>query len=122
MSGNEWEKDDRRQYIRIKKHFILAYYDKEHPEKRFDASQLKNISLGGMCFLTSQYFKPASIVSIELKTPYLTGTVYLEGKVLGCVEKLPKVIYETRLQFDKLSTQAEFVLNKIVEYYKERSK
>ncbi len=118
----DWNKEERRRYLRITKHFILAYYDKEHPQRRFDASQLKNISMGGMCFLTAQYYKPESTLCIELKTPYLTGTVYLEGKVLGCVEKLPGIIYETRLTFQKLSTQAEFVLNKIVDYYKERAK
>ncbi len=113
------DQQERRKYIRIKKHFILSYYEKSLPNKKHDASQLKNISKGGMCFLTSVYFKPGTILSIELKTPYLTGTVYLEGKVLGCTEKLNGILFETRMQFEQVSTQAEFVINKIVDYYKE---
>ncbi len=116
----EWNKVDRRKFLRIKKHFILSYYDKDNPQKRFDASQLKNLGMGGVCFLTSQYFKPGSFISMDMKTPYLTGTVHIEGKVLGCIERLPGIVYETRLVFDQLAPQAEFVLQKIIDYYKDR--
>jgi len=117
-----WDQQERRKFLRIRKNFILSYYNKSHPETRHDATQLKNISIGGMCFLTSLQFRAGTIIAIELKTPYLTGTVYLEGKVVGCVERLAGTVYETRLAFDNLSQQAEFVLQKIVEYYKDKTK
>ncbi len=110
---------ERRKYIRIKKHFIISYYDKHDPTTKHEISQIKNISLGGSCFVTSQYWPPTTKIGIELKTPYLAGTVHLEGTVLESHEKIPNLLYETRLVFDQLTPQAEFVLNKIVGYFRE---
>ena len=111
---------DRRRYIRIKKNFILSYHDLENPEKEFGATQLKNISLGGMCFITSVKYEPGTKLIIELKTPYLTGTTHLEGTVLESQEKLAGILCETRLVFSKLHPESEFVIGKIVEYFKEK--
>ena len=116
------EQPDRRRSARIKKNFILSYFDKQNPQKKFDATQLKNISLGGMCFLTSVKYQPGTIISIQLKTPYLTGTTLFEGTVLESQQKLSGILYETRLTFNNLNSEAEFVLNKIVEYFREKEK
>ena len=42
---------------------------------------------------------------VELKTPYLVDITHLEGTVLESHEKIPNIIYETRLQFENLSSQ-----------------
>ena len=113
---------DRRKYLRIKKHFILSFYDKKDPTVKHEVSQLKNISLGGSCFITIRPYESSTKLVLELKTPYLAGTIHLEGTVLESLEKVPDLLYETRLVFDALSPQAEFVLNKIVNYFQEGSK
>ena len=77
--------EDRRQYKRINRSFILSYFDKEQPDQKIEITQLKNISLGGICFITTQSFEPSTKLGIELKTPYLSGTTYLEGSVMGSV-------------------------------------
>ena len=116
------DQPDRRYYIRIKKNFILSYHDQKNPGKKFGATQLKNISLGGMCFITSIRYEPGTKIIIELKTPYLTGTTHLEGTVLESQEKIADIICETRLVFDNLQPESEFVISKIVEYFKEKEK
>jgi len=109
--------EERRRYKRIKKHFILTYFNLADPQLRFAASQLKNISMGGMCLITSQLFEPKSLLGIELKTPFMTELVYLEGSVLASQERIKDVIYETRLEFTELSIQAKFILKKLIEHY-----
>src|SRR5262245_9155382 len=104
---------ERRRDIRIKKNFILSYFDKTKPEKKFGATQLKNISMGGMCILTSEAYQPGTVLTIQLKTPYLTGTTQLEGNVLESKEKLAGVLHETRLAFKDLHPEAQFVIEKI---------
>ncbi len=116
---NGLPKEERRQYLRIQKHFILSYYDIDDPSTKHDITQLKNISLGGMCFVASHYYKPGIKIAIDLKTPYLAGTVHLTGVVLQSHEKITNILYEIRMAFHQLNPQSEFVLNKIVEYYKE---
>jgi c-di-GMP-binding flagellar brake protein YcgR len=112
---------ERRQYQRIKKHFILTYFDKADPDVRFSASQLKNISLGGLCLITDQSFPIGTSLGIELKTPFLSELTHLEGTVLASHERVKDIIYETRLEFLQLSPQAEFVLNKIIQYFEKEA-
>ncbi len=122
MGNSEETRQERRKYTRIKKNFIISYYNKQSPSVKYEVSQIKNISLGGSCFITSNYCSPSTPIGIELKTPYLAGTVHLEGSVLESQEKVPNLVYETRLVFEPLTPQADFVLKKIVEYFKEGKK
>lgn len=122
MGNSEEIRQERRKYDRIKKNFVISYHNKHDPSIKHDISQIKNISLGGSCFITSDYCAPSTKIGIELKTPYLNGTIHLDGTVLDSHEKIPNLLYETRLVFEPLTSQAEFVLNKIVEYFKEGKK
>ena len=108
---------ERRKYTRIKKNFILSYFDVATPDQKFELTQLKNISQGGMCFITTRSFAPNTHMGVELKTPYLADTTYLEGAVLESHEKVTGMLYETRLQFTLLNPQAEFVLSKLIEFF-----
>lgn len=117
MDQEEKSNIDRRKYKRIKKHFILTYWDMADARVKHDASQMKNISLGGMCLITAKPFDTGASLAIEMKTPFISDLTHLEGKVLGSLEKIKNVIYETRVEFYPLSAQAEFVLKKMMEYY-----
>ena len=108
---------ERRRYERIRKSFILSYFDLKTPDCKFEITQLKNISLGGMCFVTTRSFAPSTKLGIELKTPYIAGTTYLEGAVLQSHEKMKGAIYETRLEFDSLDTEAQVLLEKLMEFF-----
>ena len=118
----QWDHIERRRYVRIEKHFIISYYVKSDPIRKYDISQLKNISMGGMCFVTSRAFGPHTTMGIELKTPYFAETAHIDGTTLASHEKVPNMIYETRLSFDALSPIAEVVLKKIVETFLKLSK
>ena len=70
-----------------------------------------------MCFITTRSFDPSTRLSIELKTPYIAGTTYLEGSVLQSHEKMKGTIYETRLEFENLDTEAKVLLEKLMEFF-----
>lgn len=108
---------ERRKYKRISKHFILTYYNPEDPKVRHNASQVKNISAGGMCLVTAQSFAPGTVLRIEMKTPYLSNLTRLDGEVLESMERIKDVIYETRLQFSDLSEEAKFILQKVTDHF-----
>jgi hypothetical protein len=115
------DKPERRRYKRIRKHFILSYFELANPTVRYDASQLKNISLGGMCFVTAKPFPIGTLLGVELKTPFMAELTHLEGSVLESHEKLKNIIYETRLQFENLTPQAEFILSRLIQYFEKES-
>ncbi len=111
------KQEERRIYRRIDKNFILTYYNKADPSKKYELTQLKNISMGGMCFITTKSYAPSSKMGIELKTPYLSDTTHLEGTVLASHEKVKNIIYETRIKFDLLSSESAFLLEKLIEFF-----
>lgn len=116
------EQPERRRYKRIRKNFVLTYFDLADPLQKYNTSQLKNIGLGGMCLITPKPFAPSTILGIELKTPFVTELTHLEGKVMESHEKIKDIIYETRLEFNQLTPPAKFVLNKIIEYFVKEEK
>lgn len=108
---------ERRKSPRIAKNFILSYFDKAHPDEKFELTQLKNIGRGGMCFITSREFTPGTKMGIELTTPYLAETTYLDGTVQESHEKIKGMIYETRIMFESLNSEAEYLLAELVEFF-----
>mgnify|MGYP001599594692 CR=1 len=118
MKNEEPKNEERRKHLRIKKNFIMSYYLEGEPSVRYKVTQLKNISKGGMCFITAQQYPKATRMIIELRTPYLVDITRIEGAVLESHEKLSEIIYETRIQFESLTPQAEFLISKLEELFK----
>lgn len=108
---------ERRQYKRFQKNFILKYFELENPREKHEITQLKNISQGGLCFINTKNLDQHTRLGIELKTPYISTTTYLEGVILDSQEKIPGILFETRLRFEKLDTQAELILKELIEYF-----
>ena len=117
---NTTENPERRRYIRVKKNFIITYYNKEDPSLKSVVSQLKNIGMGGICIITSRHFEPSTRIGIDLKTPYIAEMIPLEGTVLESQEKVPDIIYETRIAFDELTPQAQSVLKRTIETFSKK--
>ncbi|MBP9853520.1 MAG: PilZ domain-containing protein [Candidatus Omnitrophica bacterium] len=108
---------EKRKYKRFRKHFLLRYYDIRTPQNKEELTQLKNISQGGMCFVTTSAFPIGTHMGVELNTPFITGTTILEGIVRGSNEKVKNMIYETRLEFENLNTEALVVLDKLITFF-----
>ena len=115
QSSNSFE--ERRRHKRIQKNFVMTYFEKNNPHIRYEITQLKNISIGGMCFITNKAFSPETILCVELKTPYLSDITHLEGEVLGSNEKTRNLLYETRLKFKLLDPKAEYLMKKLIEFF-----
>ena len=116
MSSDQPQGSERRQFPRIKKNYIIRFSEKNNPSLKFDVSQIENISRGGICFASTIPFKSGTELAVELRTPYITDTVYLEGHVLESREKIKGLIYHNRFQFHEITPLAESVLEKIEKY------
>jgi hypothetical protein len=108
--------ENRREHIRVYRNFILSYHSVSNPSVHKEVSQINNISQGGMSFSVTSPLKSGEQLGIELKTPFLAETVYLQGEVLECREKIAQLIYEVRLKFKDPSTQAKEILAKVEQY------
>jgi hypothetical protein len=107
---------ERRQFVRIRKHYIIRFYQKDNPSLKYEASQILNISKGGLCFSSTIPFDIGAHLAIELRTPYVAEKVYLEGRILESKEKIKGVVYQNRIKFNDLSAHAADVLDKVEKY------
>ena len=107
---------NRRQFVRVYRNFILTCYSLASPSAKREMSQINNISQGGMSFSVTEPLPVGEQLGIELKTPFLADSAYLQGEVLECREKIPQLIYEVRLQFKNLSAAAKEILVKVEQY------
>lgn len=108
---------ERRQSLRIKKHFILRFFLKNTPATAIEVSQIEDISKGGLCFTSTVNFKNGDILNIELRTPYLTDVINFEGTIVGIHEKIKGLIYQNHLQFNSITPAAASILDKIETYH-----
>ena len=108
--------ENRRKYVRIYRSFILTYFSISNPSVTREVSQINNISQGGMNFSVLVPLNVGEQLTVELKTPFLSDGLHLEGEVLECKEKISQLIYEVRVQFKDPSTFAKEVLAKIEQY------
>jgi len=110
--------DERRKHSRIYRNFILSYREKGKSITSHNVSQVNNVSKGGMSFSSTHPLIPGTVVTIDLKTPFISDSIILDGVVLESKEKIPDMIYEVRLQFQEIPEQSMKVLEKIESYSK----
>ena len=82
-----------------------------------EITQLKNISKGGMCFVTSIPIPLDTMIHVDLQTPYIAEVTYLNGIVRGCQENIKGMLYETRIEFQSLNKQSEILLYKMITFF-----
>jgi len=110
--------DERRKHLRVYRNFILTYQEKGKTAIYHNVSQLNNVSKGGLSFTSTYPLAPGAIVTIDLKTPFISDSIGLEGVVLESKEKIQDMIYEVRLQFQNIPPEALTMLEKIETYAK----
>ena len=116
MSDTEKSGSERRKFVRVDRNFILTYFDKNLPHIKNEITQLRNISKGGLCFVSTRTFPLSLELIIEMRTPFTTGTVMLEGVVLESRERIKNMIYDVRLEFRNVQPPAMEILEKIEQY------
>ncbi len=107
---------ERRKHVRVDRNFILTYYDKNSPHIKNEITQLRNISRGGLCFVSTRAFPVSIELIVEMRTPFTTGTVILEGVVLESRERIKNMIYDVRIEFRNVQPAAMDILEKIEQY------
>jgi len=112
--------DERRKDPRIYRNFIMSYHEKGKSAKTHDVSQVNNVSKGGVNFSSTHPLKKEAILTVELKTPFISDSLILDGFVVDCREKIAGMIYEVRLKFQDIPSEALVVLEKIEKYSKNK--
>jgi Tfp pilus assembly protein PilZ len=91
------KKDDKRQYARVKASFIVSYR-LEGKDESFEASQIKDLSEGGMSLNTNIKFDSGAQLVLNLRIPLAPEPVKIIGQVVESRE-VGRNIYYIRIKF-----------------------
>jgi len=92
---------EKRKDPRVNAHLVVSYLQQDG-EYKFDISQAKNISAGGMLLTSCKPFTKDVFLALKVRLPLLTEPVALLARVLESREVMPGVIYDNRLKFQAI--------------------
>lgn len=113
---------ERRKFVRIDESFVVYYTTVAPDEPKSDVSQTKNISVGGILFITDRKFSQGVILKLRIKLPDVPDYANVRVRVVDSKERVKNVIYETRAQFIGISEEDKDSINKMVEYHLKKQK
>ncbi|MBU0549177.1 MAG: PilZ domain-containing protein [Candidatus Omnitrophica bacterium] len=115
-SGSEKRKDQR-----AKGRFLVTYRLLEDAEKT-DITQTKDISIGGMIFVTKRKLSAGAELALEIGLPFESKSITLIGSVLESKEVVADLVYDTRVIFLSVEKKNKQALEKTVNYFKQEEK
>lgn len=112
---------DRRKYSRLSRPFMVRYWIPESTEQA-DLSQVKDISLGGVCLTTYRVFEKGTKLVLEIKLP--GAEIMPTGRVLESKQSAISLpICKTRLEFlDMEETDRQILDEKLDFFLKDKRK
>lgn len=107
------EKDNRRKFQRLDADFLLKYEvgGKGSPQ----ITNIKNLSAGGLKFLSKEALPELANVKVELLIPPLEKAFQAMAKILRVRRLRKRLIYSIAVHFENLSAKEQEVLDQFVE-------
>ncbi len=107
---------ERRKYPRLNCHFLVSY-GVCGENCTLDVSQLKNISLGGVCFTAGEQFEKEATLALKIRLPFFPDPIMATGRVIESRESVQGLIYDTRLEFSSMDEYDTKILSKTLYNY-----
>ncbi|MFA5093378.1 MAG: PilZ domain-containing protein [Candidatus Omnitrophota bacterium] len=114
--AKNYEGVEKRKYPRADGRFIVSYRVLPANDK-FDITQTKNLSLGGMLLTTNCQFPAGTNLSLEIRLPFDPNAIIIIAKVLESKEVTKGIIYDTRLIFLTIDEKHKKTISDTVDYY-----
>lgn len=109
-------KFERRKFKRISGSYVVSYASLETKELRFDVSQTKDLSEGGLSFIADRTFEKDVLLKIKLRLPEFSDYVIVKAQVVAS-QKLGKgVAYNIRAKFVEVEQSVKDAIKRLVDY------
>lgn len=116
---NELRADDikfeRRKFKRINRNYIVSYAPVKSEEIKFDISQTKNLSEGGLLFITDRKFDKDVVLKLKLKLPEFLDYVIVQVQVIDSTRMAKGMMSETRVRFVEAEQKVIESIRKLVD-------
>ncbi len=107
---------ERRRFVRVNGTFVVNYKDISVAYSKNDISQTRNISEGGLLFTTDKKFKKDTVLKLKLRLPDSRDFIDVKVKVVGSMQRVKNIMYETRVKFIGITDEGKDSIKKIVEH------
>ncbi|MFA5389731.1 MAG: PilZ domain-containing protein [Candidatus Omnitrophota bacterium] len=108
-------KFERRKHKRINGTYIVSYALMKGDELKFDVSQTRNLSEGGLAFICDRKFEKDDMLKIKLRLPEFSDYVILKAQIVGSDKLGRGTMYATRVKFVELAEEVKEGIRRLVE-------
>lgn len=116
----EFQPDDirfeQRKFKRVSKSYIVSYGLVKGEDLKFDVSQTKNLSEGGLLFMSDRKFEKGAILKIKLRLPEFSDYVIVRTQVIESKQLVKGIMYETRARFTEVEQKVREAIRKLVDH------
>ena len=107
---------ERRQFKRISKAYIVSYAIVSSEELKFDISQTRNLSEGGLLFISDKKFEKDVVLKIKLRLPDFPDYAVVYAQVVDSTQIMKDLIYDTRVKFVEVEQNISEAIRRLVNY------
>lgn len=105
---------ERRRFKRISGTYVVSYAPIKGEEIKFDVSQTRNLSEGGLLFIADRKFEKETILKIKLRLPEFSDYVIVKAKVVGSGQIAKGFMHEIRVQFVEIDQKVKDAIKRLV--------
>ena len=109
-------KSERRIFKRISGSYVISYAHLEGNELKFDLSQTKNLSEGGLLFIADRAFKEGAILKIKLRLPEFPDYVMAKLQIIASQKLLIGNMYGVRGKFVEMEQKVKDSIKRLAEH------
>ena len=116
QEGNSGDsQSERRQFKRIDGTYVVSYAPMKSGELKFDVSQTRNLSEGGLLFISDRKFEKDTLLKIKLRLPELPDYVIVQAQVIDSAQMAKGIMYGTRARFINVEQKIKDAIKKLAE-------
>ena len=109
---------EKRKFRRIDRNYVVSYTAISPADSKFDLSQTKDVSEGGLLFIADRKFEKGTVLKIKLRLPEFLDYVIVKVEVLGStLTGKTRSSYETRARFVEIDQKVKEAIKKQADYY-----
>lgn len=107
---------DKRKFKRIDGNYVVSYAPIKGEDLKFDVSQTKNLSEGGLLFISDRKFEKNTVLKIKLRLPEFSDYVIVKAQVIDSIQRAKGIMNETRVMFVDIDKNIREAIRRLAEH------
>jgi len=107
---------EKRKFKRIDGNYVVSYAPIKGEDLKSDVSQTKNLSEGGLLFISDRKFEKDTILKIKLRLPEFSDYVIVKAQVIDSIQRAKGSMNETRVMFVEIDQNVREAIRRLAEH------